>query len=147
MIERERGEGRRRKGGECRGAKSRCQRGEFSRVGGWIGAGKGNRGRGAGARLGDSVNHKRKRCAPACRRQCTPLLLFERITMDHVGETGLMVSGWDVPRTEPVVPSRTFYAPPFRPPLFAPRSTSAMKFSSDAPPLLPTSRWSIGSVL
>lgn len=59
------------------------------------------------------MNYKRKRCAPACRQQCTPLLLFERITMDHVGETGLMVSGWDVPRTEPVVRSRRFYAPLF----------------------------------
>lgn len=61
---------------------------------------------------GRKVNHKRKRCAPACRQQCTPLLLFERITMDHVGKTGLMLSGWDVPRTEPVVRSRRFYAPP-----------------------------------
>lgn len=71
----------------------------------------------------ENVNHKRKRCAPACRQQCTPLLLFERITMDHVGETGLMVSGWDVPRTEPVVRSRRFYAPLFQLPLPLPFST------------------------
>lgn len=71
----------------------------------------------------ENVNYKRKRCAPACRQQCTPLLLFERITMDHVGETGLMVSGWDVPRTEPVVRSRTFYAPLFQLPLPLPFST------------------------
>lgn len=69
------------------------------------------------------MNYKRKRCAPACRQQCTPLLLFERITMDHVGETGLMVSGWDVPRTEPVVRSRRFYAPLFQLPLSLPFST------------------------
>lgn len=62
----------------------------------------------------ENVNHKRKRCATACRQQCTPLLLFERITMDHVDETVLMVSGWDVPRTEPVVQSRRFYAPPYQ---------------------------------
>lgn len=71
----------------------------------------------------ENVNYKRKRCAPACRQQCTPLLLFERITMDHVGETGLMVSGWDVPRTEPVVRSRRFYAPLFQLPLPLPFST------------------------
>lgn len=70
---------------------------------------------------GRKVNHKRKRCAPACRQQCTPLLLFERITMDHVGKTGLMLSGWDVPRTEPVVRSRRFYAPP---PLPSPGETA-----------------------
>ena len=62
----------------------------------------------------ENVNHKRKRCATACRQQCTPLLVFERITMDHVDETVLMVSGWDVPRTEPVVQSRRFYAPPYQ---------------------------------
>lgn len=65
------------------------------------------------------ANHKKEeRCAPACRRQCTLMLLFECITMDHVGKPGLMLSGWDVPRTESVVPSRRLLAPPFRSPLY-----------------------------
>lgn len=88
----------------------------------WIGAGKRNLPK-VPQRVYENVNYKRKRCAPACRQQCTPLLLFERITMDHVGETGLMVSGWDVPRTEPVVRSRRFYAPLFQLPLSLPFST------------------------
>ncbi|CAL1675678.1 unnamed protein product [Lasius platythorax] len=54
----------------------------------------------------EDVGHQRRSCARACRQQCTPPVLFEHITMDHVGETRLMISGWDVPRTQPVVPSR-----------------------------------------
>lgn len=60
----------------------------------------------------DDVGHQRRSCARACRQQCTPPVLFEHITMDHVGETRLVISGWDVPRTQPVVPSRRLHAPP-----------------------------------
>lgn len=71
----------------------------------------------------DGVGHQRRSCARAYRQQCTPPVLFEHITMNHVGETRLMISGWDVPRTQPVVPPRRLHAPPSRPPFRTPLDT------------------------
>lgn len=64
----------------------------------------------------DDVGHQRRSCARACRQQCTPPVLFEHITMDHVGETRFMIPRWDVPRTQPVVLPRRLHAPPSRSP-------------------------------
>jgi len=71
----------------------------------------------------DDVGHQRRSCARACRQQCTPPVPFEHITMDHVGEMRLMISGWDVPRTQPVVPPRRLHAPPSWPPFRTPLDT------------------------
>lgn len=57
----------------------------------------------------DDVGHQRRSCARACHQQCTPPVPFEHITMDHVGKMRLMISGWDVPRTQPVVPPRRLH--------------------------------------
>lgn len=67
--------------------------------------------------------HRRRRSPKEVVRACVPPTMYSAGTFGahnngpRWGETRLMISRWDVPRTQPIVPSRRLHAPPSRFPL------------------------------